>query len=81
MIFFCITTFSKCYSSLLFYTQIYIQYFSNQTSLEMKCIMFHYFHRNLRNKVHVALLSIRILITIVTQKRYDTRGEVNFLPM
>ena len=43
--------------------------------------MFHYFHRNLRNKVHVALLSIGILITIVTQRGYDTRGEVNFLPM
>lgn len=50
-------------------------YFGNQTILEMKYMLFHCVHRNLRNKVHVALLSIRILLTIVTQRGYDTRGE------
>lgn len=37
------------------------------------------FYRNLRNQVHVALLSIRILITVVTHRGYDMKGEVNFL--
>lgn len=37
--------------------------------------MFRYVHRNLRNHVHVTLLSIRILITIVAPREYSMRGE------
>lgn len=41
--------------------------------------MFDYFYRNVRNKVHVAFLSVSVLITFVTQRGYDIRGGVNFL--